>query len=46
MDLIECRTCYRMFPNTDDTGVCPVGHENDWATDEFDDFIPARKVVG
>lgn len=44
MDVIECATCGRWFNNTDNTRVCPNGHENDATDDE--DHIPARKVTG
>ena len=34
MDIVECSICHRQFNNTDDTGVCPNGHQNAWAADE------------
>lgn len=43
MDVIECSTCHRMFPNTDNTGVCPEGHENNWAAE--DDEYPIGQVT-
>jgi hypothetical protein len=40
-DFIECSTCGRWFNNTDDSRVCPQGHENAEL-----DYIPAQKVIG
>lgn len=44
-DLIECPTCRRMFPDTDDTGVCPQGHETRGLVDHDDEW-PVGEVVG
>lgn len=45
MNLRECSTCFRMWNDTDNTGVCPNGHEPaeaaDFVTGECPD-IPAR----
>jgi hypothetical protein len=36
IDIIECGTCGVRFNNTDNSGVCPAGHEpeDDWPVSE------------
>lgn len=37
MNITECPTCQRMWNDTDNTGVCPNGHETRFITEDDDD---------
>jgi len=42
-DMTSCPVCRNMFADTDNTGVCPAGHETR-AIEVADDDWPAAEV--
>jgi hypothetical protein len=45
MNMRLCQACYRVWNDRDNTGVCPLGHENRWDDEELETQDHLRKLT-